>query len=351
MPHLVPAALLLLCAAIPAQKTVRVFVLAGQSNMEGKAQNILLEHQAEDPKTAKLFAHLRDGEGWKTREDVFIKYGKRHGGLTMGYGSRKRTGSELEFGWAMGDACKEPVLLIKTCWGGHSLFQKFRSPSAGMPAEAFFEAELEKARKRTSNRNKKLAEQGKKLQPLPTMAGLKAPYGSSYRRMLSEVEAGLRDMARHFPELRGHEPVISGFVWFQGWNDQYNGAEKQYRDNLAHLIRDLRKEWNTPKLPVVIAAMGQNGSKPPKGAMKVIQDAQMSFNKDPEFKGTVRSFRTDVLVDKAAEELYPRWRKELELWKQTGSDHPYHYLGSAIWFGRIGKKMAEHMLALMEAGK
>ena len=34
-----------------AADTVKVFVLAGQSNMEGKAANTLLDHQATDSKT------------------------------------------------------------------------------------------------------------------------------------------------------------------------------------------------------------------------------------------------------------------------------------------------------------
>ena len=66
----------------------------------------------------------------------------------------------------------------------------------------------------------------------------------------------------------------------------------------------------------------------------------------PEFKGNVKAIRTDVLVDKAAEELYPTWEKNREQWKQ-GGDHGYHYLGSAILFNRIGKAMGEAMLELL----
>ena len=73
-------------------KTVKVFILAGQSNMEGKANNSLLEHQATDAKTKEQFAQLRKGDEWIVRDDVFIKYLKRKGGLTIGYGSPGRTG-------------------------------------------------------------------------------------------------------------------------------------------------------------------------------------------------------------------------------------------------------------------
>jgi alpha-galactosidase len=98
--------------------------------------------------------------------------------------------------------------------------------------------------------------------------------------------------------------------------------------------------------------MGQNGSKPATGAMLTVQTAQLAMNDVPEFKGNVKAIRTDELVDKAAEELFPKWRENGELWKVTGGDFPYHYLGSAIWFNRIGKAMGEAMLGLLaEQGK
>ena len=75
-----------------AARTVKVFILAGQSNMEGKAPNTLLDHQATDAKTRDLFAHLRKDDKWIVRDDVFIKFLDRKGPLTIGYGSPGRTG-------------------------------------------------------------------------------------------------------------------------------------------------------------------------------------------------------------------------------------------------------------------
>ena len=63
-------------------------------------------------------------------------------------------------------------------------------------------------------------------------------------------------------------------------------------------------------------------------------------------KGNVKTLPTDVLIDKAAEKLYPTWRQNFEEWEKTGSDRGYHYLGSAIWFNRIGKAMGEAMLEM-----
>ncbi len=326
-----------------AEKPVRVFVLAGQSNMEGKAQQLLLDHQASAPETKELFSRYRSGDAWGVRDDVFIKFLDRHGPLTVGFGSPGRTGVELEFGTYLGDLFDEPVLLIKAAWGGHSLYRQFRPPSAGMPPAEVLDRELARAQENVKRNNEK----NNRNDPLPTREQILAPYGMSYRNMLAEVQATLDNVGTLFPALKGRELQLSGFVWFQGWNDQYDGYEKDYAANMKLFIRDVRKDLNAPKLPFVIAAMGQNGSKESSGPMRVIQEAQLAMEEVPEFRGNVKAFRTDVLVDKAAEELYPRWREEMELWQKTGSDHPYHYLGSILWFNRIGRQMAESMQELL----
>lgn len=329
------------------EKTVKVFILAGQSNMEGKAPNSLLEHQAKDPKTKQLFAHLRKDDKWIVRDDVFVKFLDRHGPLTIGYGSPGRTGIELEFGTLMGNQFDEPVILVKAAWGGHSLFKNFRSPSAGYPSAAALQKELDQMQANVKKNNEK----NKKNSPLPTMGDVKKHYGTSYRKMMAEVKDVMDNYATLFPALKGKKKLeVAGFVWFHGWNDQY-GAQDEYASNMKHFINDVRKDLRVPKLPFVIGVMGQNGSKPATGAMLTIQKAQLSMNDIPEFKGNVKAIRTDVLVDKAAEELFPTWRQNPEQWKLVGGDFPYHYLGSAIWFNRIGKAMGETMLELMKNRK
>ena len=329
-------------------QSVKVFILAGQSNMEGKASNALLEHQAEAAETKKLFAHLRDGDKWIVRDDVFIKYLERHGNLTLGYGSRDKTGVELQFGHVLGNHFQEPVLLIKTAWGGHSLYQKFRSPSAGMPSDEELQNELAKAQQNVQNRNKK----NNKSEPLPTMEDIKAPYGSSYRHMMDEVQATLQNIETLFPELKGKKLELTGFVWFQGFNDMFGeAAPVQYEANMKHFIQDVRKDLKSPHLPFVIGALGQNGSKPAQGGMLQIQTAQLAMNDVPEFKGNVITIRTDELADKEAERLFPGWKDHFEEWKLVGSDRPYHYLGSAIWFNRIGNAFGESMIELLKNQK
>src|SRR5262249_48769244 len=129
-------------------RPVKVFILAGQSNMEGKAKVSLLEYQAQQPATRDLFSHLRKDGKWIEREDVWIRFGDRKGNLTVGYGSPKCIGPELEFGTVVGDHYAEQVLLIKTAWGGRSLYRDFRPPSAGLPPPGVLEKMLAEQRKR-----------------------------------------------------------------------------------------------------------------------------------------------------------------------------------------------------------
>ena len=325
-------------AALPAGP-VRVFILAGQSNMEGKAQVELLDRQVAAPETAALFAHLRGGDGYVVRDDVWIDYLERRGRLTVGYGSPGRIGVELEFGNVVGDRFDEPVLLIKTAWGGKSLVRDFRPPSAGLPSESVLNELLAKTNEDNRKNNR----------PEVTIEDIRESYGHYYRAMMDEVRTTLDELGSRFPALAGRGYELDGFVWFQGWNDQYGGAEQEYASNMRHFISDVRTDLDAPGLPIVIGVMGQNGSKPAKGAMLAIQEAQLAMEDLPEFAGNVRAVRTDVLVDTRAEALYPEWKERQAEWETVGSDHPYHYLGSAIWFSRMGRAFGEAMLELMGA--
>lgn len=70
-----------------ASSPLKVFILAGQSNMEGKGKVSLLEYQITQPETANLFDHLHKDGNWIEREGVWIKFLDRKGNLTVGYGS------------------------------------------------------------------------------------------------------------------------------------------------------------------------------------------------------------------------------------------------------------------------
>ncbi|MDA0974811.1 MAG: sialate O-acetylesterase [Phycisphaerales bacterium] len=216
-------------------KAVRVFLLAGQSNMEGHGvvdldherdynggRGNLVEFLASDD--GAPWRDLRsDAGGWTERDDVFVSYlterGElKSGPLSIGFGvhsGRHHIGPELGIGLILGDAFDEPVLLVKTCWGGKSLAKDFRPPSAG---------------------------------------GEVGPY---YRRMLAEYRQAIATMAERFPALAGRTPKLEGVVWFQGWNDACDrDATATYAANLKHLVADLRTEFDAATLPVVVGETG-----------------------------------------------------------------------------------------------
>jgi hypothetical protein len=316
-------------------KPVLVFILAGQSNMEGKAKLTLLNYQATAPATRDLYKHLRRDGKWAERDDVWIKFLNRKGKITVGYGSPGCIGPELEFGTVIGDRLGGPVLLIKTAWGGRSLYRDFRSPSAGLPPAAVL-AQM-------------LADQ-KKRDPARTAEDVKQQFGASYRAMLAEVNGTLADLGKHFPALAGRGHELGGLIWFQGWNDMISPSyTAEYTANLAHFIRDARKDLKCPKLPFVIGEMGVDGDKPSAG-LRRFKAAQAAVMEVPEFRGNVASVKTDVFWDKEADAVYRKdWRKHREEWDKVGSDWPFHYLGSAKTMVRIGRAFAEAVLDLRGA--
>ena len=141
-----------------AGKPVKVFILSGQSNMEGKAAVTTLDAVLNNPEHEHhdTIKHLKKDGQWVKREDVFVTFLDRtptavspaHGPLTVGFGSTMKlkdeqgkwqrvsgVGPELGIGWVLGEHFDEPVLLIKAAWGGRSVKHTFRPPSA-MPSEA-----------------------------------------------------------------------------------------------------------------------------------------------------------------------------------------------------------------------
>jgi len=324
---------------------VKVFILAGQSNMEGKAKLELLDYQIRAPETRDFFKHLHNDGKYIVRDDVWIKFLDRHGKHTVGFGSPGCIGPELEFGNTVGNALNEQILLIKTAWGGRSLGRDFRSPSAGFPSNEYLQKKLEETNSRIKQQNEKAKDASKKQAEM-TLDQMKAQYGKSYRDMLAEVQDTLKNLPQLFPEYKGQGYEIAGFAWFQGWNDLFDAEfYDNYASNMAHLIRDVRKDLNVPKLPVVIGQMGQDGTQAT-GTIVKIKAAQASIETMPEFAGNVKVVKTDVFWDQKAAALVGKWRENLEEWKKTGSDYGYHYLGSAITFSKIGGALGESMLEL-----
>jgi hypothetical protein len=252
---------------------VKVFILAGQSNMEGHGGVKTLDGLGEHPTHGYLLKKVRKDDGsFVVRDDVFVSYQKgdekfkRPLSVGMGAWGADWFGPELMFGVGMGDHFQEPVLLIKTCWGGHSLYGNFRPPSAGKPAY----------------------ESGYKPEEI----------GASYHKMVKEVRECLANLDSDFPQLKGLKTELCGFVWFQGWNDMCQPGDQirqqvydEYCPNFVHLVQDLRAEFKAAKLPVVLGELGVGGEKGDKNMLD-FRAGQAKIATSPELKGTVGYVRT-----------------------------------------------------------
>jgi alpha-galactosidase len=318
---------LLLLTGFPVQaeennpRKVLVFILAGQSNMEGQGFIAAepkrnggkgsLEYLVKDTATQKRFAHLKAPDGaWKQREDVFISYLDRKGPLTVGYGARNdRIGPELGFGWVMGDASSQPILLVKCAWGGKSLAVDFRPPSAGKIPYAL---------------GKKTQEEIEKNPDL---------VGRYYRETLALVKAALADVRNLVPGSDGSYQ-IAGFAWHQGWNDRIDDKfNAEYEKNMIHFIKDMRRDLYAPSMPFVIAETGMTGPEEKHPRALSLMKAQENAAKHDEFRGNVAFVPTRAF-----------WRPQ----EQSPTGQGYHWNTNAETYYLIGEAMGQAMLRLRD---
>tara|TARA_B110000908_G_scaffold102729_1_gene121067 strand:- start:11074 stop:12138 length:1065 start_codon:yes stop_codon:yes gene_type:complete len=325
------------------KKTVRVFLLSGQSNMTGRGslgrvdqpvaeQKGTLLHYIKQPANEKKLSFLINGSkktksGWTIRDDVFITMGdwphlregeegynayNKHGGLSAHYGSRGNRGFGPEFaiGHMLGDHYEDPVVLVKVAFGGNSLAGNFRPPSSG----------------------------GK--------LGDKYPL----------VVKALREALQKIPEMVegvGENPEIKleGFFWNQGLSDASPKVADEYETNMVNLIKDIRKEFKAPDLKVVIGVTGNWGWKPDENlekwgngeedrqkfikSLKTVQDAQLNVAKLPGFKGTVSTAETRDF-----------WRPRAEF---GGRGTETHWMANGESYWLIGDSMGQAMLDLLKS--
>jgi hypothetical protein len=314
---------------------LKVYVLAGQSNMQGHANVSTFDHMAKDPKTAPLLKEMRGADGeLKVCERVWISYLSedrsgnptvKEGRLTAGFGARDEAiGPEFTFGITLEKHVREPILLIKTAWGGKSLHTDFRPPSAG-------------ARET----------------------------GKYYQLMIEHVRKVLEDPGKIVPTYKAGDGIeLAGFVWFQGWNDMVDGGVYPDRNNpggydryteyLEHFIRDVRKDLGKPELPFVIGVIGVGGptaeyeSPRYKGVHQNFRDAMAAPAKRPGFKDNVAVVLTEKFWDKELETVRAkkdRTPEEEEIARGV-SNQEFHYLGAAKILGPIGKAFADAMAGM-----
>jgi hypothetical protein len=296
------------------------------------------------------------------------------GKVKVGYGfDNERIGPEYAFGITMDKALEQPILIIKTAWGGKSLAVDFRPPSSG--------PYLPSAKEKQNARIPK-----------------KEEVGHYYREMINFVQATLKDtesikkVVPAYNSEQGYE--IGGFVWFQGWNDMCNRHHtEQYTNNMIHFISDVRKELDVPKMPFIVGIMGVYGTDPesrrfdkglPTTAFRKTQFAavkQYDGKVEARYRGNVIAVDSGPYYELELSDIYwkrrmtSNWKQQVKqgkmtpkkmqqessrygfgdgkltakeqlIWNKGASNAEYHYLGSGKTFIRFGKALAEAMLKM-----
>lgn len=127
--------LLLHYSVVVAAAPVKIFILIGQSNMEGHGDVAHLLDLANNTHVPEYGYLVNETGDFRTRSDVRIMFNKGHnkvGDLSVGYGfhDTRLFGPEIGFGWTVGEEYNEPILLIKCAVGGTYLGLEWRSPSS-----------------------------------------------------------------------------------------------------------------------------------------------------------------------------------------------------------------------------
>jgi hypothetical protein len=252
-----------------------------------------------DNDTEGLWSMIQTGGEWTVLDDAYLRFENGEGtiiedNVTVGQGvDPSRIGPELMFAYQLDPYFEDPILIIKTAWGGASLAEDFRPPSAG---------------------------------------GTTGPY---YNQMLDIVENVTENLATEFPEIGVTDFEISGFAWFQGWNDAASPAFlNEYESNLYHLVDDVRIAFGNPALPVIIASAGQGGYEEHTGWMQDIQEIVAVAQENVACNDTLYGGSVGFVNSK------PFYMSVAE----SPDDAGYHYNNNALTFLNVGKSIGDEMI-------
>jgi hypothetical protein len=277
------------------------------------------------------------------------------GPLSVGYGASVNTiGPEYAVGITLERLVDAPILLVKCAWGNTTINAAWRPGSLDGVETPIEKSEREKANDAEVARAK---EEGRE----PMLRQAPVPTGKlswAWNMALPHVKKVLADPGKYHPEYdaeAGYE--IAGMVWFQGYSDAGN---KAYGEQLAEMIKWVRKEINAPDMPVVCGTMGVSGYLH-KSYSGNVNAGMVYASQVPELKGTVdlvntaRYFPHELTMlaqDLGSHEKNsPEYNRLIAIHHRANSNKAFHYQGSAKFFLLAGDAMARSLANLMGGGQ
>ena len=215
--------------SISAAQTIDVYILAGQSNMDGRGQvRDLSAAQLASLENDTMISFLNPGSererAMPTSNPNDLDAGTNGftalvpGGFSVDSTSARvltpSFGPELSFGASIAEATgsNNQIALIKVSRGGTNLRNDWRADA-------------------------------------PVDAGPDEPVGFLYRALLEEVAARLADL-----EADGFTPIVRGFVWHQGESD--SNQVSGYADRFVEFVEGVRAEFGAD-IPFVLGELSR----------------------------------------------------------------------------------------------
>jgi len=317
-------------------KPVKVFLIMGQSNAVGLGHitGDKPESLTSAVKTEKLYPFLIDDAGnWTERKDVRsvqVMVGKG-GGMQLSHNEfltvkGNTMGVEYGVGHPLGNAISEPVMILKSCIGNRSLGWDLLPP--GTKGYDF-------TSKDKSGKEVTYTYAGYKESPMKWVKGtepVKIEWyaGKQWDDDIANAKKVLSELGTYYPGATKYE--VAGIFWWQGEKDCGDEAHSaHYEENLVTLIKALRKEFNAPKAPFVMATLGE-ATKGMAGNTGKVLEAMMNVDgksgKYPEFKGNVATVYTHDMA-------------------RGGSGNGHYNHDSRVYMD-VGLAMGQAMLDLMK---
>ena len=209
----VAVTLAIMCPTASAVK--RVFLLAGQSNMEGTGRSAKLTPPLSEPQKDVRYWN----DGW-----VPLKPGFGHN-FNYGDVDPKQFGPEVSFGRAMADALPDDdIYIIKHGVNGANLAVQYAAPDS-----------------------------------------------QNYIDFRDKVKAALANL-----DEANIDYEISGMLWMQGESDASPSIDfaNAYETNLTNLIATVREDFDSPEMPFVLGRILTHFDTRPSGGNAIVRAAQ-----------------------------------------------------------------------------
>jgi iduronate 2-sulfatase len=199
------------------ERPVKVYILSGQSNMDGRGRKSELVGELAKwttPQADVRIAYSNSTRRGPFASDGFVSLGP---GYSVPPGTKERKipgdafGPEVSFGRTIADANRgERIVLIKFSEGGTSLHNDW------MPG---------------------------------------VPHDGLYPQFLAFVRRSLKSLSD-----AGDEPQLAGMIWHQGESDA-SLPDGEYQTLLTQFIAQVRTDLDAPALPFVIGEVYDNGKR------------------------------------------------------------------------------------------